>query len=63
MKKKFVHVSIPALGARGYVQPMDEIANAIDAEFDGAAPGDTILLQLVEMTEVEYKKLPEFEGW
>ena len=63
MKGKYVHISIPKLGARGYVQPIDKLAEALVGEFDGAAPGDTILLQLVEMTEAEYKKLPEFEGW
>lgn len=50
-----------------YIQPLDDIQYAIDAELDGAAewgePGTKITLELVEMSEEEYEALPEFTGW
>jgi len=38
-------------------------ATLIDGEFDGAEIGDTITIELLEMTEDDLEKLPEFEGW
>ena len=35
----------------------------IENEFDGAEVGETILLELCEMTEEEYEELGEFDGW
>jgi hypothetical protein len=40
-----------------------DAATAIDGEFDGAEPGDTIHITLMEMSEDELERLPEFEGW
>lgn len=34
-----------------------------DGEFDGAEFGDVIHVELVEMSETDLAKLPEFEGW
>lgn len=30
---------------------------------EGAEPGDTIHLEVVEMSQAELDALPEFEGW
>lgn len=35
----------------------------IETLFDGADVGDTITIQLREMTETEYEALPEFEDF
>ena len=61
MIKKYVRITRE--GMSGYIQPLDELATALDGEFDGAQSGDEITLELVEMEESEYEALPEFEGW
>ena len=38
-------------------------ATLIDAEFDGAEEGDSIVITLKRMTEDQLEKLPDFEGW
>ena len=35
----------------------------VGAEFDGADIGETITLELCEMTEQEFEDLGEFDGW
>lgn len=40
-----------------------DLAMVQDAEFDGAEVGDTIVIELLEMTEHLFMKLPDFEGW
>jgi hypothetical protein len=44
-----------------------KLANVIDGEvvenLDYAEPGTEVTLTIVEMTEQEYEKLDEFEGW
>ena len=57
----YIKISRENMG--NYVQPFAKIANVVDAEFDGAEIGDTIQLELIEMTEEEYQRLPEFQGW
>jgi hypothetical protein len=57
------YIKIIRNGHGGYIQPLHEMANAIDGEFDGSEIGDTITLKLVEMSEEEYENLPEFTGW
>lgn len=50
----------------GYIQPADEVAEAIDGEFDwieDMQPGTTFHLQVVEMDPAEVEKLEEFQGW
>ena len=58
--KKYVKISL--LGGGSYVQPMDRLMDAIDGEMDGAPKGTTIKLVVVEMSDEEYRKLPEFTG-
>ena len=56
---------LPELQGHGsYVQPLSELANAIEGEFDGVEPGEGITLHLnrIQMTVEEYQKLPEFTG-
>jgi len=48
-----------------YTQEKSEILNAIAGEFDDESlkVGTSVSLTVVEMTEEEYKNLPEFMGW
>ena len=46
-----------------YIQPLAEIANAVDGEIDGIEAGESVTLTAIEMTEEAYAKLPEFTGW
>ena len=61
---RFMQISID--GSAGYVQPLDKITEACAAEFDGLEyweVDDAVTFTLIEMTQEEYDKLPEFEGW
>lgn len=49
-----------------YTQPINEIEQAINGEFDDIRDmevGTRVILEVVEMTEEEYNNLPEFMGW
>jgi hypothetical protein len=48
-----------------YILPVSEISNVIDAEFDFVNEDREFKIELipVEMTEEEYKKLPDFTGY
>lgn len=46
-----------------YIQPISDIASAIDAEIVDAEAGLKITLEIIEMPESQYEKLPEFVGW
>jgi hypothetical protein len=50
-----------------YIQPLNSLRDAIDAELDGfeewAEVGEGFSIDFVEMTQEEYDKLLEFEGW
>ena len=35
----------------------------VESEFDGAENGDTIHVQMMEMTQAEFDALPDFSGW
>jgi len=65
MKKKYISLTRSDL-AGGYTIPRELIFNAIDAELDGIEyieSGTSITLEVVEMDEQVYEKLPEFMGW
>jgi hypothetical protein len=66
MMATYVKISRPNIGG-SYIQPLDQLANAIDAEFDGvkewAEPGEIISFEFIEMDDEAYKLLPEFDGW
>jgi hypothetical protein len=59
---RYIKVTRPDIGG-SYINPISEIRNIIDGEFSDADPGDKITLELVEMSEEDYEKLPEFMGW
>lgn len=50
-----------------YIQPLETLMDAMDAEFDGveqwAEVGDRIVITFVEMSEEDYENLGEFPGW
>lgn len=59
--EKFIEITRPGMG--GYIQPIEDLADAIDGEFNGANPGDMIILTLVDVSREEYDAMPEFTGW
>jgi len=61
MIKKYVRITRKE--SAGYIQPLNELATALDGEFDGAEVGDQVTLELIEMEESDYEALPEFGGW
>lgn len=46
-----------------YTNPIETLADVIDSELDGSDAGVAITLTVVEMTQEDYDKLPEFNGW
>jgi len=58
--KKYVVVSLKGGGT--YTQPIEEILQTIDAEFDDAPVGMEINLRVIEITKSEYASYPEFMG-
>ena len=63
MRKKYIKVSRPGMGS--FTQPCEDIG-AVHHEVDElqwSEIGEKIVLELIEMDEEEYKKLPEFIGW
>ena len=67
MLKKYVKITRPNAGPGGYIQPIDKMSEAFEAETDGILEnwevGDTLQFELIEMEEEKYKHLPEFCGW
>ena len=61
MKKRYIRISRPDYGS--YIEELDNIHNALEGEFDGAEVDEEITLTVVEMDDLEYAKLPGFEGW
>jgi hypothetical protein len=58
------YIKIKLHGARSYIQPIEELATAIEGELDGLSIGEKITLDFepIDMTEEEYNELPEFDG-
>jgi len=46
-----------------YVCPLKDFANLEDLCFDGAEPGETYQIKLIEMSADELADLDEFEGF
>lgn len=46
-----------------YVQPAKELLSALSGELEPGSDENSVIVSAVEMTEEEYKKLPEFNGW
>lgn len=63
MKKLYLEVSRPEMGS--YIQSFEEIGVVHEevTEMQYGELGEKLILELVEMEEEDYKKLPEFIGW
>lgn len=61
-KQRYIRIKRPDLGG-SYTVPLDDNLGVLRDEFDGSEPGDSVVLELVEMAQEEYDALPEFEGW
>jgi hypothetical protein len=65
--KKMIYAKIMRDGMGSYIQPLESLMDALDAEFDGveqwAEEGDSIIIKFIEMDERDYENLSEFEGW
>lgn len=56
------------VGEGSYIQPLADLMSCLDGELDhikNGYVGDkvSIELEVIEMTDEEYDKLPEFTGW
>lgn len=62
MKKTYIQITIH--GGGSYIQPLNEIHQAIDGELEGLMVGDKITLdfEMVELEQEEYDNLMEFAG-
>jgi hypothetical protein len=45
-----------------YVQPYSDIRQALDGELDGLSEGEKLTVEFVDITDEEYRQLPEFKG-
>lgn len=67
MTSKYVQIKL--IGENGsYIQPIDDLLQALDGEVDDIRAGIvgtkiSIELEVVEMSDEEYEKLPDFTGW
>ncbi len=63
---KYVKIERPSLGL-SYIQPVDQLLSAIDAEIvdaiDYTEEGEQFILTVVEMEDDKFASLPEFTGW
>ena len=62
------YVKITLVGEGSYIQPLSDLMQAIDGELDELKCGYvgtkmTYEFEVIEMTDEEYNKLPEFQGW
>lgn len=60
MVKKYLKVRLVGFG--GYTQPIDKIDVVLE-EIGNADVGEKWELEIIEMEEDEYNKLPEFAGY
>lgn len=57
-----VYARVSLAGGGSYVQPLDEIHQAIDGELYDADPGTKLTIELIEMNECTYLVTPDFQG-
>lgn len=60
------YIKVTRSDAQGnYIHPVHSIGTALDGELDDIEylEGLIITLEVVEMDQAEYEKLPEFPGW
>lgn len=58
---KYIKITKPGYGS--YIQPFDELHQALDGELAGIETEITLVFEPINMTDEEYKNLPEFEGY
>jgi hypothetical protein len=61
---RYAKITRPGEGC--YVQPLALLPLAMEGELDGAGDwpvGERVEVEIIEMSEADYTKLPEFEGW
>jgi hypothetical protein len=62
-----IYAKISRKDMGSYIQPLNLLWDAIDAELDGveewAEVGEGFSIEFVEMTQEEYDNLDEFMGW
>jgi len=57
---KFVRIKLD--GGGSYVQPITFLDQILSGEIDNMDTGDKLTLEMIELTQEEYEKLPEFTG-
>ena len=67
-KKRCIKITLDECGATlgTYVQPIEDIFDAIDGEFDdieNMMVGTKWTLEIVEMSQAAYDNLQEFQGY
>jgi len=67
--RKFMQITLHGHGT--YVQPMDQLQNALEGEFDSLLKnpqsddhdtGEKWTFEIIEMSMFDYRKLPEYSG-
>lgn len=60
----YKYVRIKLHGGNSYIQPIEELHTALDGELSDLSCGQsaTLTFEPVDLTDEEYKNLPEFEG-
>lgn len=58
--RRYIRITLEGFGT--YLQPIEELQQALDGEFDSAPPGTRWTLELVEMDPADFERLPEFQG-
>jgi len=63
-KKRYVKVTLIEHNRRAgsFLAPAEKMLDTLSL-FDGAEVGETLMLELVEMTESEFLAIPEFTGF
>lgn len=62
--KRYFKVSMPDVSpSNHYIADLKGAIDELDSVFNYDEAGAIVNFELVEMTEEEYNKLPEFEGW
>jgi hypothetical protein len=63
LKTPYLKVTRPASHGEHYGCWMPLKAFSAADEFDGAEPGEKVVLELCEFTQAEIDAMPEFAGW
>jgi len=62
-----IYAKITREDCGSYIQPLESLMDALDAEFDGveqwAEVGEKLIITFVDVDEEEYENLGDFGGW